>query len=151
MLRRSSHFQTLFRVLRPDECLTKRLIKPVAPIQSSPRTLREKVCEHVTDGSSPNYKSSLISCTSELNVALSFGGILSRIAVIDPRDIHETKIEYLDREYLRQARLTDKHTISRSKRSDEVVVDTNIRFDHFLNVKVVDCERTLSWFRKRGC
>ena len=83
----TKHFRTLFRVLRPDE-FKSRIIKPVKG-KDDKRSLRDTVFEHVTDGSSHNYRSPLISCTSELNVALSFGGILSRIAVIDPRNIDE--------------------------------------------------------------
>ena len=94
---RPGHFRTLFRVLRPDECISSRVIEPLNQSQEGTQSLDEKARQHVMDGSSPNYRSSLVSFTSELNVALSFGGILSRIAVIDPQNIDESKTVYLDK------------------------------------------------------
>lgn len=134
------YFRPFFRVLRPDEL--SRYIKPVVQLKGH-RTLREKAFEHITDGSSNNYRSSLVSCTSELNVALAFGGVLHRIAVIDPGSIADDKILYLDRDYLRQACLIDQHAISRSRRSDEVVVDSIFPVHQILNVRVLKCERQL--------
>ena len=137
---RSNHFRTLFRVLRPDE--GNKLITPLAK-RDEQRAIREKVIDHVTDGSSSAYRSSLISCTSELNVALAFGGIISRIAVIDPQPISERNVVYLDKEYLRQYCFTDLHAISRSKRSDEVVVDESIQAEQCLNIRINNCRRFL--------
>jgi len=137
---RSNHFRTPFRVLRPDK--GSKLTTPLA-VRDNKRAIREKATDHITDGSSSAYRSSLMSCTSELKVALAFGGIMSRIAVIDPQPISEKNVVHLDKEHLRQDCFVDLHAVSRSKRSDEVVVDESIQAEQCLNVRINDCRQFL--------
>ena len=80
--------------------------------------------------------------SAELNVALAFGGIISRIAITHLEDKEERHVKHLDKEYLRRF-LTDTDAIARSRRSDEVVVFGNITKARELQINIKKCQRFL--------
>jgi hypothetical protein len=134
---------TMFRVLRPDETIGEK-ISPQGDAAPG-ASLQDRIDEHVNNGSSSRYRSSLISCTAELHVALAFGGVLSNIAVIDQSKLPAGSIERLDKEYLRRW-MTDEQAQARSRRSDEIVTSGGIHGGAWTNLQlqIKTCKRTLS-------
>ena len=137
------HMRPCFRVLRVDEDLN--CLQPKRLPNHNEVLDDNMVSEHIRLGSSPDYKSPLISLTAELNVALAFGGLVSRIAVIDLQKSGKKpeEVRNLDKAYLRNF-LTDTDARARSKRSDEVVVLGTIKDAEELQIGIRECSRVLA-------
>jgi endonuclease/exonuclease/phosphatase family metal-dependent hydrolase len=115
---------------------------------SSREDQTQSIEKHIRFGSKPTYKSPWLSLTAELDVALAFAGVVSRIAVIEISQLEQEKIpllvKRLDKEYLRSF-LTDKDAVERSRRSDEVLVFGGVRCAKKLNMSLVgSAQRTLA-------
>jgi hypothetical protein len=121
-LQKNFKSQLIFRVLRHDETSTI-----VSPRNQLPLKLpiENAVERHINYGSNPEYESNLVSFTAELNVALAFGGCVSRIAVADLNNMSNGRYIKLDKDYLRHF-LTDKTAQKRSRRSDEVLLADSV-------------------------
>jgi hypothetical protein len=119
-LQKNFKSQLIFRVLRHDETPTivspRNQLAPKLPIENA-------VERQINYGSNPEYESNLVSFTAELNVALAFGGCVSRIAVADLNHMSDERYIKLDKDYLRHF-LTDKTAQKRSRRSDEVLLSS---------------------------
>ena len=136
------HRRNYFRVLRVDENLKE--LRPKKIPSKSDVFDDNMVIQHIRHGSRPDFKSPLISLTAELNVALAFAGIVSRIAVIDLQSEKKpSEVKHLDKEYLRKF-LTDTDAIARSRRSDEVVVFGTIKSGKVLPIKIKECRRKVA-------
>ena len=130
----------IFRTLRPDEEQAAEL-RPAKRLWDGKSVLQE-VREQVNYGSTDGYVSALLSFTSELEVALAFGGVLSRIAAVKEHTVPRNKIIFLDKKYLREHHLeTDAIAHARSQRSDEVLVAAPVADFQLLPVRVAACER----------
>jgi hypothetical protein len=105
----------IFRVLRPDE--QGELRPRSGPLPSGSR-LSEAVQDHIKND--PGHPSCFLSFTSELNVALAFGGCVSRVAVVDTSNVTGRFIP-LDGDYLCSHVLSDREAARRSRRADEVL------------------------------
>ena len=112
----------VFRTLRQDENPTKICLN--RPVEN--KQWDELVRDHINQGSSQDYEKALVSFTSELFVALAFGGIISDITVVDLSSLNPNEISYqkLDKEYLR-IQLSSDIARMRSKRSDEILIGIN--------------------------
>ena len=137
--------KVVFRVLRADENVQKLVpkqknLKREKDMEKFTKTL---VLEHIRFGSKKDYKSSLISFTAELNVALAFSGIVSRVAVTNLQEKIDDEVIELDKEYLRHF-LSDSDAKARSRRSDEVLVFGEITEAQELPIEIKNCERILT-------
>jgi len=101
--------------------------------------------DHIKNGSTPGFEGGYISFTSELNVALAWGGCLSPIAVVDIAELKSGSYCRFDKEYLRRG-IEDKTAKSYSRRAHEVLVGSEIKTTQYciLKVEINSCERILS-------
>ena len=129
-----------FRVIRTDED-----VNCIEPKKKDPdeRPIRDQIREHIEEGSKTGFESSLISMTAELNVALAFAGIISRVCLTDLSDKKPSEVIHLDKEYLRTI-MTDEVAKSRSRRSDEVLVLGRVTSAKLLPIEMKTCQRTLA-------
>ena len=132
----------IFRVLRANEEFNDKLLprKALRP----DKDIKQEVNEQVLYGSSSQYIGALMSFTAELNVAVAFGGLVSRIAVADLSTLPRERVVALDKSYLRDIELSNTLARARSRRSDEILVGTQISEFKLLDMEIVSCKRTLA-------